>query len=132
MLKYILELSVFFVLLPFIYFLDLVPGLWKFLPIVFFFSYCLFILFNNKELNKSDFKISHIPITQWLKMLIFPIVFYWYLLLFSLKKYLQTSQIIKYCWQSFATRCFHHFHRKLFIENSSFPDTQVFSEIKRF
>ncbi|MEM9340070.1 MAG: CPBP family intramembrane glutamic endopeptidase [Bacteroidota bacterium] len=72
--RYTLELVVLFILLPLIYFVDLIPGLWKFLPITAFFIYCLGLLLINNKLKVSDFKLSGIRSQHWLKVLLFSIL----------------------------------------------------------
>lgn len=74
-LKYLLELVVFFILLPVVYYFDWIASFWKFIPILFFFGYCIRILIINNQLSAKDFKLDKVSDTYWLKLLVFPILF---------------------------------------------------------
>jgi len=79
-LKYVLELVIFFILLPLIYYFNIIPGFWNFFPITTFFIYCLSLLLIEKKLKINDFTISGIHSKHWLRIFlssIFIALFLW-------------------------------------------------------
>ncbi|MDH5598845.1 MAG: CPBP family intramembrane metalloprotease [Cyclobacteriaceae bacterium] len=79
----IAELSLFFIGLPMLYRFDFLPGFWKLIPLLLFFSYCLITLTNAKKISVEDLKLKEIKRTNWLKLFFFPFMLFTTLIILS-------------------------------------------------
>jgi membrane protease YdiL (CAAX protease family) len=73
---YISELLILFIGLPIAYLFDFLPGLWKMLPLLIFFFYCITILKRAKNLTGSDFNLKEVKRKDWIRLIIFPVLLF--------------------------------------------------------
>ena len=77
------ELFCLFVGLPVLYLFDFAPGLWKGVPLLLLFLYCLITLHKADAWKRSDWSLRTSGRSDWLKLLIFPVLLYSSLLIVS-------------------------------------------------